>query len=400
MNLFVGNEMKKNNVIDLFAGCGGLSTGFEMAGFNIPLAIERDEWASETYKLNHKNTVVITEDITKILDLDSFVIDKLKMDKLDVDGIIGGPPCQGFSLSGNRDKKDPRNSLFMEFVRFVKYFQPNFFVMENVTGILSMETKSGDKVKDVIINEYNKIGYNVEVFILNAAEFGVPQNRIRVFFIGLRDDLIYDRNKLEPKGFLFGSNQITIEQAISDLPKIRAGEGNECCQYDSQPQNYYQKWIRDGAKEIYNHVAMKHTQRLVERFSHIGYGQSVADVAEEYRQRQRGDASKISGKVYSQNNMRPYPNKPSPTIPASFQSNFVHPYINRNYTAREGARLQSFPDKYIFCGKRTTMSWEKNLSQYQQIGNAVPPLLAKAIGVTIMDYINNVLPSGCYQNVG
>ena len=131
---------------------------------------------------------------------------------------------------------------------------------------------------------------------------------------------------------------------------------------------------------------MRHTARLVERFAQIKYGQSVADVAEEYQQRKRGEADKISGKVYSQNNMRPYPDKPSPTIPASFQSNFVHPYLNRNYTAREGARLQSFPDTYIFCGKRTTMSWEKNLSQYQQIGNAVPPLLAKAIAKSIVDY--------------
>lgn len=134
---------------------------------------------------------------------------------------------------------------------------------------------------------------------------------------------------------------------------------------------------------------MRHTARLVERFSHIGYGQSVADVAEEFQQRQRGAAHKVSGKVYSQNNMRPYPNKPSPTIPASFQSNFVHPFIDRNYTAREGARLQSFPDTYIFCGKRTTMSWEKNLSQYQQIGNAVPPLLSNGIAKTIINYLTN-----------
>ena len=127
-------------------------------------------------------------------------------------------------------------------------------------------------------------------------------------------------------------------------------------------------------------------QSIVLRATHIDFGQSVADVAQEYQQRKRGAADKISGKVYSQNNMRPYPDKPSPTVPASFQSNFVHPYINRNYTAREGARLQSFPDTYIFYGKRTTMSWEKNISQYQQIGNAVPPLLAKGIAVSIADY--------------
>ena len=370
-------------VIDLFAGCGGLSTGFEMAGFTIPLAVEKDEWASETYKKNHSNTKVITEDITQVSDLDAL----LPQTDMVIDGIIGGPPCQGFSLSGNRDKKDPRNSLFMEFVRFVRHFKPRFFVMENVTGILSMQMKNGELAKDVIVNEFTNAGYHVEIFVLNAAEFGVPQSRIRVFFIGLRNDIQYDKDRIEPKGFLFDDEQITIDQAIMDLPKLKAGEGQDECDYTMEPMTEYQRWVRNGSKKVYNHVTMKHTARLVERFSHIGYGQSVADVDREYQQRQRGAAERISGKVYSQNNMRPYPDKPSPTVPASFQSNFIHPHENRNYTAREGARLQSFPDTYIFCGKRTTMSWEKNLSQYQQIGNAVPPLLAKAIAKSITDYL-------------
>ena len=141
------NEYK---CIDLFAGCGGLSLGFEMAGFNIPLAIEIDEWASETYEKNHPSTEVLMGDITKIIDLENII----SKDDLPIDGIIGGPPCQGFSLSGNRDKKDPRNSLFMEFVRFVKYFKPKFFVMENVTGILSMKTKDNQLAKDIILSEY------------------------------------------------------------------------------------------------------------------------------------------------------------------------------------------------------------------------------------------------------
>lgn len=372
---------ERMNVIDLFAGCGGLSLGFEMAGFNIPLAVEKDEWASETYKKNHPSTKVITEDITQIGDLSSLLDENIK-----VNGIIGGPPCQGFSLCGNRDKNDPRNSLFMEFVRFVKFFAPDFFVMENVTGILSMKTKNGESVKELIENEFGGAGYLVNVFTLNAAEFGVPQNRVRVFFIGLRNNIQYDEKKIKPEGFVFGKDQVTIKEAIMDLPQLKAGEGTETQGYPGKPQNEYQKWARKDSKAIYNHVTMRHTARLVERFSHIGWGQSVADVEKEFQQRQRGNAGEISDKTYSQNNMRPYPDKPSPTVPASFQSNFVHPYLNRNFTAREGARLQSFPDTYIFCGKRTTMSWEKNLSQYQQIGNAVPPLLAKAIAKNIADY--------------
>lgn len=378
-------EPNTMNVIDLFAGCGGLSLGFEMAGFNIPLAVEKDAWAAETYAHNHSHTKVVTQDITQIFDFNQ-LLDPTTM----IDGIIGGPPCQGFSLSGNRDKNDPRNSLFMEFVRFVKHYKPKFFVMENVSGILSMTTKSGELVKNVIIEEYDNAGYNMEIFQLNAAEFGVPQSRIRVFFIGLRKDIVYSKQALEPHGFLFGNEQITIRDAIMDLPQIQANDGNEESSYDTEPTTEYQIWARGNCSVLHNHVAMRHTPRLIERFSHIGFGESVADVAEEYQQRQRGDASKISGKVYSQNNMRPFPDKPSPTIPASFQSNFIHPYLNRNYTAREGARLQSFPDHYVFFGKRTTMSWEKNLSQYQQIGNAVPPLLAKAIAEKLIQYLSRI----------
>ena len=368
-------------IIDLFAGCGGLSTGYELAGFNIPLAVEKDDWASETYRFNHPNTKVITGDITQITDLDSLLPKGTK-----VDGIIGGPPCQGFSLSGNRDKKDPRNSLFMDFVRFVKHFKPSFFMMENVPGLLSMENANGELVKDIIMKEYDDAGYNATYKILNAAEFGVPQSRTRVIFIGVRKDLPFVPEELHPTPFCLGSNQLTIDDAIMDLPQIQSGEGTEIQEYPCEPKNEYQKWIRNNSKHITNHIAMRHTQRLIDRFNVIKQGQSLADVPAEHMQRQRGDASKTSGKVYSQNNMRPFGDKPSPTIAASFQSNFIHPHLNRNYTAREAARIQSFPDWYEFKGKRTTMSWEKNLSQYQQIGNAVPPLLAKAIAENIISY--------------
>lgn len=370
------------HIIDLFAGCGGLSTGFEMAGFDIPLAIEKDEWASETYQFNHDKTKVITGDITKIKNVKKYLNKNTK-----IDGVIGGPPCQGFSLSGKRDPKDPRNSLFMDFIRIVKEVKPKFFMMENVPGILSMKTAKNESVVELIMNEYKKAGYNAKYEILNAAEFGVPQTRMRVVFIGIREDIKFDEKDLFPKGKYFDKKQVTIKQAIMDLPQLEAGQGSEEQEYSCKPQNDYQKWARNKGKIIYNHVAMRHTDRLIERFKIIKQGQSLADVPPEHMQRQRGDASKISGKVYSQNNMRPYGDKPSPTVAASFQGNFIHPYLNRNYTAREAARLQSFPDTYIFKGKRTTMSWEKNLSQYQQIGNAVPPLLAKAIANNLLKYL-------------
>lgn len=370
------------NIIDLFSGCGGFSLGFEMAGFTPVLAIEKDEWASETYKKNHPYTKTITQDINRITNLK-----KLLPETITIQGIIGGPPCQGFSLSGNRDPNDPRNSLFMEFIRFVKYYKPLFFVMENVTGILSMKTKENKFVKDIIIKEFSKIDYNVTVCKLNASDYGVPQNRNRVFFIGLSNNFSIEKKDLIPKVLLTDSNKITIKDAIIDLPLIHAKEGKEFMEYTLNPTTNYQKWSRANSKGVYNHIAMKHTNRIIERFKNIGWGESVKDVNKCHAQRKRGDVTKISGKTFSQNNMRPYPDKPSPTITASFQSNFIHPYLNRNFTAREGARLQSFPDTYIFYGKRTTMSWEKNLSQYQQIGNAVPPLLAKAIGLQLKKII-------------
>ena len=369
------------NIIDLFSGCGGMSLGFEEAGFNVKVAIEMDDWASETYKKNHNKTRVITKNITEIIDLKT-IFDC----ETHIDGIIGGPPCQGFSLSGNRDKKDPRNSLFMEFVRFVKFYKPKFFVMENVTGILSMKTQNNEYVKDIILNEFDKAGYDVKLLKLNASDYGVPQNRIRIFFVGIRRDLSSGLENIYPKAIKSKGSYITIKDALMDLPQIKSGEGQEKYDYTTEPQNEYQMWMRRKSCSVKNHFAMRHTSRLIERFEQIGFGQSVADVDEAFKQRKRGNASEISGKTFSQNNMRPHPEKPSPTIPASFQSNFIHPYLNRNYTAREGARLQSFPDHYIFYGKRTTMSWEKNLSQYQQIGNAVPPLLAKAIGKSIIDF--------------
>ncbi len=369
-------------LVDLFAGCGGFSQGFKKAGFESVLAIEIDQWASETYAANHPDTKVVTEDVRKVM------VQSLKLSN--IDGVIGGPPCQGFSLSGNRDAKDPRNSLFMEFVRFVHELQPKFFVMENVLGLLSMKTRENRPVSEIIYEEFTKAGYNVTHVVLTASDFGVPQSRQRVFFIGLRADLPFNAIQLNPFNGKGVRTAVNLWDAISDLPALSAGEGEEEQGYASAAQNDYQKTIRAGSKVVRNHAAMRHTSRIVERFKQIGYGQSVKDVSPEHSQRKRGDATAISGKVFSQNNMRPRPDRPCPTIAASFQSNFIHPYSHRNFTAREGARIQSFPDSYVFKGKRTTMSWEKHLSQYQQIGNAVPPLLAEAVATTISEYFAHI----------
>jgi DNA (cytosine-5)-methyltransferase 1 len=361
-------------IVDLFAGCGGMSKGFEDTGFSTLLAFEKDEWAAETYSANHPGSKVITGPIED-RDLASIL-------PKDIDGIVGGPPCQGFSLSGNRDPNDPRNSLFMQFAKSVDISSPKFFVMENVTGLLSAHNANNESVKDIIIKVFSDMGYDVALNTLDASEHGVPQKRRRVFFIGTKRELGINPESLYPEKI---PTAISVLDAISDLPPLdRKNRGEEKSQYTLQPATEYQKAMRGSSIELHNHVCMRHTERLVERFKQIKPGQSVADVAEEHSAVKRGDSKVKSGKVFSQNNFRVFGDQPCPTIPASFQSNFVHPTQHRNFTAREGARLQSFPDDYMFKGKRTLMSWEKHLSQYNQIGNAVPPLLARAIAETIV----------------
>jgi DNA (cytosine-5)-methyltransferase 1 len=308
----------------------------------------------------------------------------------DIDGVVGGPPCQGFSLSGNRDPKDPRNSLFVDFARFVTHFRPRFFVMENVPALLSMRTHAGERVFNIIEATFREVGYKVSSRLLNAADYGVPQVRERLFVIGVRADYPLNSDLLFPRPKLTREFFLTVMNAVDDLPAIEAGEGSELQEFTAPPHNDYQRWAREGANFIQNHIAMRHTTRLVERFKTIGYGQSVKDVSWEHSALKRGNPAVKSGKVFSQNNMRVYPDRPSPTVAASFQSNFIHPVLHRNFTAREGARLQSFPDRYVFKGRRTTMSWEKNLSQYQQIGNAVPPLMAHAIAENLLNYFGSI----------
>jgi DNA (cytosine-5)-methyltransferase 1 len=374
-------------VIDLFSGCGGMSLGFKLAGFQSVVANEVDEWAGDTYEKNHPKTKLLRGDIRDIKNWSAIVPPTVRGH---VDGVIGGPPCQGFSLSGNRDTSDPRNSLFMEFLRCVKHFRPKFFVMENVLGLLSMKTADRTSVIEIILNEFTKAGYKTSYSVLNAAWFGAPQLRERIFIIGVDAQFPFNESLIFPQPTLEGDEYVTVDMAVSDLPQIESGEGEERQEYPKPPQNEYQTWARKNSTAVFNHIAMRHTGRLIERFKVIKAGQSVAHVSEEHSALKRGNPKVKSGKVFGQNNMRVFANLPSPTVAASFQSNFIHPHLNRNFTAREGARLQSFPDDYIFMGKRTTMSWEKSLSQYQQIGNAVPPLLAKAIAENLHDYFAQI----------
>jgi len=362
------------NTIDLFSGCGGLTLGFARAGFHCLLASDIDENCEATFTANFPATPFLRGDISDFRkeDFDAVVGSQ------QVDVVIGGPPCQGFSLANkNRNKvsEDPRNKLFYQFVKVINWYNPRAFVMENVKGLLSMQK---GKVAEQIVHEFEnagQCGYDVRVRTLHAVDYGVPQLRERVIIIGTRRDL-----ELIPQFPLpTVSTPRTVEEAISDLPQILSGEGTEPTDYAVEPKNDYQRLMRSGSTAIFNHIAMKHTPRLIARFHAIKPGQSLVDVWETHGSVKRGHPTEKSTVKFGQNNQRVFADKPAPTIAASFQSNFVHPHLDRNFTAREGARLQSFPDSFVFKGMRTKMSWEKGLSQYQQIGNAVPPLLAYAI---------------------
>lgn len=371
--------------IDLFSGCGGLTKGFSMAGIRSIFASDIDENAAKTFQRNFPDTPFLCKSITEI---DKEEVDELLNGKIP-DIIVGGPPCQGFSLANKRRNKvadDPRNQLFYGFVKFIDWYSPKAFVMENVKGLLSM--KNGE-VLETILDAFRNAGsfggYDVAYKVLLASDYGVPQNRERVIIIGTRKDL--QLNPTHPKPLEL-DHRITVDEAIGDLPQIQACEGGEVMEYPVEPQNDYQKLMRKKMHYVTNHIAMNHTKRLIARFEAIKAGQSLVDVWETHGSVKRGAPGEKSDVKFGQNNQRLFGNQPAPTIAASFQSNFIHPHLNRNFTAREGARLQSFPDDFIFEGMRTKMSWEKGLSQYQQIGNAVPVLMAKAIGECVCQILN------------
>ena len=278
--------------------------------------------------------------------------------------------------------------------------------MENVPNIIRAKTKSGTAVVDIIRQEFENMGYHVYYDVLTASDYGVPQKRQRFVLIAtkqvlerpfpLKTHFVEGDISESPSGL---KKCPTLWDAISDLPDIEAREGAETMDYTKPAVNEYQMYCRNGATELHNHLAMKHTKRLVERFSQMTWGQSVSDITDDrLKQRKRNGNGAVSNSPYDQNNRRMHPNKICHTITATFYGNFVHPYKNRNFTAREGARIQSFPDTYVFLGKPTVVSkkllmkegrtGEAYLCQYSQIGNAVPPLMAKAIAENIMQQVN------------
>ena len=338
----------KFTVVDLFAGAGGFSLGFSQAGAKIIGAIEIDKWAAETFKKNHPDANVVVGDLTKLSD------EEIKKNFNNPYIVLGGPPCQGYSICNKNagDTKDPRNSLFIEFLRAVRVLNPKIVIMENVPNLIKAETKNKEKVIDIIHAELEKLGYSVKSDILEAVKYGVPQIRKRLFVIGTKIPL----NNYFPKETHNEKNFVTLWEAISDLPQIEAREGKEEMDYKGIPKNNFQRTLREGSNKIFNHVAMKHSKRMIERFKSMEWGHSVNNVPDKLKPFKRGKIGEISENGYDQNNRKMHPDRPCHTVPASFYANFVHPYKQSNFTAREGARIQTFPDTFIFCGKPTVVS--------------------------------------------
>lgn len=376
--------------LDLFAGAGGMTLGFKNAGIQSIGAVEIDRFAAETFKHNFPEIPIYHRDIY------SFTNEEISELFSGVDIVAGGPPCQGFSVAGPTQYGiiDKRNTLIMEFFRFIEVLRPKYCVLENVKGILSGKMNSNQKALSVYMDALKDIGYISRVYILQAADFGVPQFRERVVIISAQDEKNLPSN-IEGE-YTDEENWIKVGDVFGDLPVLNAGEGiNDQVPYEVEPQSAYQEFMRINSRGVTNHVAMKHTKRLIERFANIPQGGSLLDAPAEYGQRQRNGSELDVNKRYKTNNQRLHPDKVSFIVTASFQSTFVHPYLNRNLTAREGARLQSFPDDFFFCGPRTLMSKsllirenrleEIGLSQYNQIGNAVPPRMACGIAKAIVE---------------
>ncbi len=350
------------NVIDLFAGVGGLSQGFIKAGFNISLANEYDKEIAAAYQYNHPHTKVITEDIGKV-NLEDWMP---FLENADI--VIGGPPCQGFSQKGKRMSiDDDRNFMFRHFIEVVRIARPKFFLLENVPNIT---TTSNGYFKDQIIKEFNDLGYDVTYKVLNSADFGVPQVRKRAFFLG-------QYGKLEIDLPITNNVKTTVKEAIYDLPFIESGQGKDFYEYSAKPLSDYQRLMRGKSKGVYNHFSTKHSKLALERLALIPKGKGKEVLPQEHRTKS----------IYSGTWSRLKEDEQAATITTRFDTPssglFTHPILNRCLTVREAARIQSFDDNFIFTGNKS--------SQMKQVGNAVPPLMAYEIAKRIFSVLNQDL---------
>jgi|TARA_Y100000294_G_scaffold166128_1_gene174241 DNA (cytosine-5)-methyltransferase 1 len=336
-------------IIDLFCGSGGLSYGFENSDYRVVAAVDSWKEALLTYKNNFKNTSTYNLDIKHF---NNGHLDKIIRKFKKIDGVIGGPPCQGFSTVGTRKANDKRNHLYLEFYKTVKKAKPNFFIIENVSGFLSLS--DGIFLNDILERFGDTgLGYKISSKLINSSLYGIPQTRKRVFVIGIKNRLFNFPNE--------NDNIISSSEAISDLDfNLKNKKNNGKCNYNKRAVSKYQKRMRLGSDNIFNHDLTSHEPKTIEVISKIKDGGTIHDLSRKY-----WDIRKYN-KTFQRMNSR----LPSLTIDTGHR-NYFHYKANRVPTVRECARLQSFPDKFVFLGSKT--------SQYRQVGNAVPPLLSKMI---------------------
>lgn len=348
------------NAIDLFAGCGGLSKGFLDAGFDVIIGVDNDTAALNTFQLNHNGAIALNADLSKQETFDQ--IKKIAGERT-IDVIIAGPPCQGFSLTGPRNFDDERNKLYLAVFEMVKQYNPKAFIIENVPG---MATLYNGEIKSEILKRFKALNYHVECRIIVAADYGVPQMRKRLIFMGIRSDL---GTPVFPEVLYTPNNYRTCRDAISDLPALTDTLGQEECDYTTNPTTEYQRIMRKNSKKLYNHTATNHTQMVKDTIALVPEGGNYKDLPKGV-----GESRK-----FHEAWTRYDGNKPSKTIDTGHRNHFHYEY-NRVPTVRENARLQSFPDDFIFTGTRT--------QQYRQVGNAVPPLLGYYLGLSIKKIIS------------
>lgn len=349
--------MRKPNIIDFFCGCGGISKGFEMAGYNVLLGIDNEVSALKTYTHNIKSAKGLPIDLFRE-DFLNEIEDAVGTNPIDV--IVGGPPCQGFSLTGPRNFDDKRNQLYLAMIRAVAHFQPKAFLIENVPGMANLYN---GEIKDEIIKRFSNLGYNVSWKILCAADYGVPQIRKRLFFVGLKNDFFEF-----PTPILTEKEYITCKEAISDLPSLVDTLGKEESIYESEPTSDFQKKMRGNNNVLYNHVAINHKDFVKEVISQVPDGGNYKDLP-------KGVGT---SRTFHMAWTRYASDKPSRTIDTGHRNNFHYKW-NRCPTVRESARLQSFPDDFVFLGNKT--------QQNRQVGNAVPVLLAFAIAEQLRKHL-------------
>lgn len=346
----------KKYLIDLFSGCGGLSYGFELAGFECIIGVDFDQPALRTFAYNHPNASALNLDLSQTESIDKIISET---NGRPVEVIVAGPPCQGFSLTGPRIENDKRNKLFYSVFRLAELIKPKFIVIENVPGISNLYN---GRARLAILSEFKRLGYSTAEKLMYAPDYGVPQIRKRMFFVGTLGKEPFSF----PDPIFSPENYITCSDAISDLPSLENDLGEEITDYSSEPQSAYQLEMRKDSLKLFNHVGTKHSELVISVIRQVPEGGNHKDLPEGV-----GESRK-----FNEAWTRYHSKKPSKTIDTGHRNHFHYKW-DRVPTPRENARLQSFPDRFRFLSTKT--------QQYKQIGNAVPPLLGFALGRKMME---------------